>query len=392
MSSYQFPAASSSSGGLPVGAVVAGQLTNLPTGYLPCDGSSYLKTAYPLLDTTGLETLGSNQLVTRTMPTAAQWTQVAGVAGGTLIAASGSTVLAKSIDGGTTWATIVPPVGGTVPLQNTITYLNSEWFIPHLNQPIIYKSSDAGVTWSAQTSPGVCKNIVAIGNNLVIDNEGYTGNFFRSSTGVTGSWVTVIPPGNSNASTYRSFVVRDGVLVVAVNNVSTPGALYSTDGVTFEKVPLLQSAVTVVYDSEYITPFTKSRWFFDHYIGDHGSSSLTKTIYGDTPGTIGTLIGGKSMSYGHTYGLKSIALVSDSIGNLGISYDSGDSWFNVLQTPFNFGVAQGISARQHQRFYSELGTRGFFTANTVSTTIATLDIDTTKFHTPVKPGYFIKVT
>lgn len=55
-------AASSGGAATHVGAIVRGMLDGNPD-YLPCDGSTYLKSAYPALDTTCLETFGTNPIV-----------------------------------------------------------------------------------------------------------------------------------------------------------------------------------------------------------------------------------------------------------------------------------------------------------------------------------------
>jgi hypothetical protein len=412
MSSYQFPATSSSSSGLPVGTVVQGQFADRPTEYLPCDGSSYLKTAYPLLDKTGLDTLGSNQLVTRTMPVNANWGQVAGVAGGTLIATSSSSILAKSLDGGATWVSIVGPVAGTVPLASSIAYLNGEWFVPHFSSAIIYKTSDAGVTWSAQTSPGVCKHIAAIGNNLVIDNQGFTANMYRSSTGMAGSWVTISITGNTVGTLYYGMVVRNGTLVVTRQSPSD--SLVTRDGVTWGVVPAPEdifsafdraagigpSSARIAFG--YATPFTKDRWFYDWYVADKGGAVLTATGAGATmspqyshygavdpmPGRVAN-VNGVAVKIAYMYGFGNTSLATDGAGNLLVSYDGADNWQYSLTTPFNLGLAITLGPYQN-RYYTESGNRAFFTSGIVGTTIATLDIDTTKFRTPVKSGYYIK--
>lgn len=126
-------------GTTPVGAIVQGMLSSDPT-YLPCSGSTYLKSAYPAIDSTFMPA--------DPLPAATVSTGSVGVAtysdicsNGTLMIASlaGSTTYYTSTDG-TTWTSRTAPFS-----VQYVAYVNGKFFL--LSYQTIAYGID-GINWT----------------------------------------------------------------------------------------------------------------------------------------------------------------------------------------------------------------------------------------------------
>lgn len=136
----------SSGGAAPIGAIVRGTLAG-DSDYLPCDGSTYLKSAYPDLDTTCLETFGANPIVQGGAVGAAEPVGLE-VIGSRLfvITKLASTTFHTSDDGGVTFTARTLPVTG-----NTIAKVmqaNGRLFILCGSSSNGVYSTVDGITWA----------------------------------------------------------------------------------------------------------------------------------------------------------------------------------------------------------------------------------------------------
>jgi hypothetical protein len=81
---------------------------------------------------------------------------------------------------------------------------------------------------------------------------------------------------------------------------------------------------------------------------------------------------------------------------IAVSYDQCKSWVKSLSTTLTLPALQYgsyLSGTGNSKMVTSIiGNRMFINNNTASSTMATLDIDSAKFHTPVIPGAYIKVT
>lgn len=136
-------------GTAPVGAIAQGQLA-ANSNYLPCDGADYLKASYPTLDTTLLDTYGSNTLTARTMPRSGRSAVAAGN-GLMVVLIHGGTSYATSADGGATWVTRTFPTTIQVGAQS-IAFGNGVFVATFNNTTGVYTSTD-GIAWTVRTVP-----------------------------------------------------------------------------------------------------------------------------------------------------------------------------------------------------------------------------------------------
>lgn len=131
-------------GGTPVGSIASGQFAADPA-WLPCDGTDYLAASYPLLDTSGLLTYGSNAWTARTLPVSQAWS-AAVTGGGVTVAVSSTTgtTAARSTDNGATWASVTIPSGS----YSAVDWNGSLFVAVGTN---VCATSPDGSTWTART-------------------------------------------------------------------------------------------------------------------------------------------------------------------------------------------------------------------------------------------------
>ena len=136
----------SGGGATHVGAIVRGLLAGNPD-YLPCDGSTYLKSAYPALDTTCLETFGTNPIVRGGTVGAAEIVGLEVIGSRIFVITKvATTVFHTSDDGGVTFNERTLPVNGNT--VGKVMQANGRLFILcGGNSNGVYSTAD-GVTWS----------------------------------------------------------------------------------------------------------------------------------------------------------------------------------------------------------------------------------------------------
>lgn len=250
-----FLGGASSGGAAPIGAIVRGTLAGDPD-YLPCDGSAYLKSAYPALDTTCLETFGSNPIVQGGAVGAAEPVGLE-VIGSRLfvITKLASTTFHTSDDGGVTFTARTLPVNG-----DTITRVmqaNGRLFILcGIYSNGVYSTVD-GVTWSNH-STGL--NVALPWSAPVyVSAVGYIGGLyvFTRQTNATGPLLIATSPdlttftqrditaqtftgsGNVNSVSVNCPMIyssKFGVLFAA-SLASSNCAVFTLDGLNFTSIP-----------------------------------------------------------------------------------------------------------------------------------------------------------
>lgn len=136
----------SSSGGSHIGAIVRGMLDGNPD-YLPCDGSAYLKSAYPALDTTCLETFGENPIVLGGTVGAAEILGLEVVGSRIFVITKvASTTFHTSDDGGDTFTARTLPVNGNT--IGKVMQANGRVFIFCTSTSNGVYSTTDGITWA----------------------------------------------------------------------------------------------------------------------------------------------------------------------------------------------------------------------------------------------------
>jgi hypothetical protein len=209
----QFFGGGSSSSGLPIGAIVQGTLSG-NSNYLPCDGSEYLKSAYPNFNTTGLYALDAATLTTKTVPSGV-W-QAGCYANGIYVLGSNS---AGATVATTDFTNFTSGVATGVGAIYNIQYVNNMFFA--LGSSGIATSTD-GVTWTARTAPGFTAGTGSIVyfNGLYVAGNAYVYNPSSSSTDVKTS--PDLTTWTSRACNYGGYIAGHGKLSVIDNSVIVP--------------------------------------------------------------------------------------------------------------------------------------------------------------------------
>jgi hypothetical protein len=225
---------SSSGAGADIGSIVSGNFAGNPK-YLLCDGAEYVKTAYPSLNTTGLETFGSNLLVARTLPTSQTWAAVAygnGVfvmVGATSV--TGSTTICATSTDGVTWTQRTIPSGA----YHGVVY-GAGLFVAVSYSGTISTSPD-GITWTSRSSGMAYGSLggaptIAYGNGMfvVMYNGVLDTNNYAMTTSPDGINWTPRYPGYSMGAT--AGVTFDGIRFWAGYNTTAISS--SFDGVIWK--------------------------------------------------------------------------------------------------------------------------------------------------------------
>jgi hypothetical protein len=145
-----------------------------------------------------------------------QYLSISGTTVYAVASGSGSTTLQKSTDGGETWTTASTVDGGLAWSQGKVVIKGTD-FLVHNGTIGFTATSDAG-PWTAITLPAACDTfdgMVAFGGYYWFC---YNLNFYRSPTGATGTWSSVVPSGTTilsnsqvlvtNATTPRLYLVK----------------------------------------------------------------------------------------------------------------------------------------------------------------------------------------
>jgi hypothetical protein len=423
------------SGTVPTGTIIKGQFANRVADYLPCDGNSYLKSAYPLLDTTGLTTIGDNTLVTRTMPASVVWNQSAGVAGGlTVTVAMVTNQAAVSTDGGTTNTLVTLPAVCT----GNIAYGNGTFVAGVWNSAQVMTSTN-GTTWTLVTVPWMIDRLTfAFGLFVIFTSQVGVQYCCTSANGAV--WINRVFPDlilinaiNLNPYyDYGHFSYNSGFLNLPVawyrkdynpntGAAASNGSLNNTvlttkDCITWERVagitdiatnatggticilsePLLDDIYAVSFNYNGQSTASQPRISYNRGqilsadLGNNQTASYSPIVIkdGTTPFNV---------YHVRNFAGMAIALGANTTGKIiAISYDQCKTWTKALSTTLTIPLLQYGSylagSGNGRMVTSVIGNRMFFNNSTASAAIATLDVDTTKFRTPIISGAYIKVT
>lgn len=261
----------SSGGAAPIGAIVRGTLAGDPD-YLPCDGSTYLKSAYPALDTTCLETFGGNPIVQGGAVGAAEPVGLE-VIGSRLfvITKLASTTFHTSDDGGVTFVARTLPVNGSTITR--VMQANGRLFILcGAYSTGVYSTVD-GITWSNH-STGL-NAALPWSSTAYVTAVGYIGGlyvFMRYNSSAAAFLIATSPDlvtftqrditsqvgavaGNVNAVSLSSPVIYSQLfgMVVGASLATSNYALTTRDGLNFTSIliyTLAGASVSNVYLSE----------------------------------------------------------------------------------------------------------------------------------------------
>lgn len=355
---------------IPVGAIVQGQFAS-DTNYLPCDGSDQLKASYPLLYTSNLQTLGSNAVVSRAVPTAGQNAVVA--AGNTLVMVTAGTSFAQvSTDGGNTW--VQKSLASTAGSYVTLAYGNGAIVLTYASTTQLQVSTDGGNTWALKTpgSIGSAIHRVRFAGGLFFafgdPSSLGTAYMLTSSDGLT--WSGRTPPGGTgfidvayNANTGQ------WVFVAFHQSGSQPAYVWvSLDG----GVTQYQVATGISGNWTGIA-CDGTRWAAATTSGVIWSTNLTNWVQSAVtlPAVTGS---GASLTAGTVRYLNGLWWILPGTG-----------WARITATP-DFQKAINLTGTPsggigHADYLPSLGRFVFGRQDSVAS-IATVDADTTKFRTP----------
>lgn len=364
-------------GAVPIGAIVQGQFA-ADNFYLPCDGGDYLKAAYPNLDTTQLETFGSNTLTARS------------------IGRTGLTSVAFG-NGGAGGLFVATTVG-----QNTCL------------------TSPDGVTWTSRALPGVAYSLlgtsVVFGNGLFVVLNYAGGVVYTSPDGIT--WTQRAIPAPPASQWAKVGFANNLFFVFLTKNANQSVLLTSPDGITWtQRSTSVQNPWDVIYaNGQYIC-------------ASGGQASTTTSYYGvsvdavnwrtaSMTDAVGTAVSGQWESVA-SFANKLLMLSPGSLPRV----SSDGAIFTTLMLPYGGGTYQAMrvfngrlyllgsstaGANQNMavttdlvnwKFYTWAQTEGAVDAafgnNTlvvgnlgqsgIVNTVSSLSIDTTKFRTPLMP-------
>lgn len=361
-----------------VGAIVAGQYAG-DGNFLPCDGGDYLKSLFPSLDTTNLSTIGSNTVALKTVPSAGQNAVVA--VGNTLVMVTAGTAFAQlSTDGGNTWTQ--KALAATTATYVTLAYGNGAIVLAYTNSTTqVQVSTDGGNTWALKTvgsGGGNWQRVKFAGGLFFLFVDPSSGSPTYAATSADGITWTLRSWGAGQGFIDVAYNANSGAYAFAVQQSSgspTNIFYFSLDGGVS-----LNSIVAYRHPSVSFT----TNWIS---IACDGNTWVVVTaigIYKSTDFFNWTCIGTHQ------------AFGGSGVYNCGsVKYMNGLWWFTpgntngvVLCSPdlvkfyrYSGFPTGGIVCAD---FIPSLGRYVFGCAGSV-TSIATLDIDTTKFRTPYAP-------
>lgn len=246
--------ASSGGAATHVGAIVRGLLAGNPD-YLPCDGSTYLKSAYPALDTTCLETFGTNPIVRGGTVGAADPVGLEVIGSRIFVITKvATTVFHTSDDGGVTFTARTLPVNGNT--IGKVMQANGRVFILCTNSSNGVYSTTDGVTWSDHST--ALNTALPWSATAYVSAVGYIGGlyvFMRANNNAAAFLIATSPDlttftqrdissqigaeaGNMNtvSPSYPLFYSSKFGMVVGAYNASTNYILTTPDGLNFNSV------------------------------------------------------------------------------------------------------------------------------------------------------------
>lgn len=356
--------------GAPIGSLVQGYFAG-NSDYLPCDGSTYLSSEYPLLDKTEMKALKS----TLSLSTSSSFTSLTPgslpVSNGVdmAIMATNTTRYLSSSDG-VTWTERTFPVAFT-----RLGYAGSLFFGMNTSTSTFYTSPD-GITWTSRTATGatsLAEPSYFNGLYTLISTGGGTAYYYTSPDGVT--WTqrnfltgTGLQPGSGvfiNGA-LASATSESGTLYTINDSGPTTRLLYSGDGLNYQLVPgLFQYAysTSAVYPGV-MRPFSKGRYLVN--VGGCSVFDPAKAPYID-----------------NSFGLFSNVSTFEVYENVVLAGSTSQIFISD-----SLGVKSRVITGAPSGFYVvKLGTRFVIMSSAAATAYSYIDpIDTTKFTTPLVSG------
>lgn len=363
-------------GGVPLGAIVQGQFA-ADANYLPCDGSDQLKANYPLLDTTGLSTIGSNSVVLKAVPTAGQNAVCA--AGNTLVMVTAGTAFAQvSTDGGNTWVqkSLAANAGSFV----SLAYGNGAIVLAYNNATQVQVSTDGGNTWALKTlgsgGSGNWQRVKFAGSVFFVFVDPGAGTINNAATSADGITYTLRSWGGGNGFIDVAYNPNTGMYAFVVQQIAgapVQAFYFSLDG-----------GVTLTGTTPYRQPSTAlySTWTG---IACDGATWVVTTGLGTFKTT--DFVNFRMVNLPQVYASNGPTICGT------VRYLNGLWWFTpgsgysaVFCSPdlvkfYRYGgfPSGGIL---YADYLPSLGRYVFGRADSVAS-IAVLDIDTAKFRTPI---------
>lgn len=365
------------SGGVPIGAILAGQFAADPN-YLPCDGKDYLKSAYPALDTTGFTTFGSNQLTQQALPASKLWSAVA-FGNGVFVAvnrSAGDTVAASSTDGLSWTSRTIPPGAYT-------SVIYAAGLFVAVGSSICSTSPD-GINWTQRTFTGINDPNVAYGAGLFVavqsSTSGTPSNSYRTSPdGIT--WTTRNLPNNPTNYIWGGvkWDARSGLFIL-VTNLDAGAATWlnviytSMDGITWK----WSSYGPAAADNSSIQPFG-DKW----YVMSGASLLTTETraqyVAGTTFGWELVGLKGRAASYASLFKAGEWLGINDS-ETLYLTKDGTRFDILLLPVPLSYTTQSAVAAFGNNTFVFLPRFSGVYGS------VFTVQVDATKFRVPnVRP-------
>lgn len=361
-------------GSVPIGAIVQGQYA-ADTSYLPCDGGDYLKATYPRLDTTLLETFGSNTVTARSLARTGQ-TSVAFGNGIFVAITSGTANYSTSTDGVTWTARTLPGALTANGGGSLVAFGNGVFVAMGYNNLTAYTSAD-GINWTARTltapSTAYWGKVVYAGSLFfILPNWGSAnGQILTSADGVT--WT--LRSTGIGASMW-DVTYANGLYIAALSHASGPttSAVYgmSVDGISWAAGGLQNFAGVSMSANWGSVAYFNGRFIF---LPESGIPRLSAdgSVFALAPGLVGSwstmrVFGGRLFLFGSNS--------ATSVGNIAVTTDLM-TW-KIYTGP----QTEGVRDAAYGNNVLVLGNYGV--VGTVNG-VASLAIDTTKFRTPNMP-------
>lgn len=352
-------------GGLKVGQFASGNLAN-DSDFLPLDGSEYLKSAYPMLDYTGMTSFGGNQLTSQTLPTTQAWAGAFG--NGVFVAvpsAVANTVAASSTDG-VTWTSRTIPNG----IYYCVIY--AAGLFVAIGSAICATSPD-GVTWTARTFTLSQAYRVAYGNGLFVAiSSNYAGTTYATSPdGVTWTTRTLPYSGGFGAIKFAEGLFR--------------ALLYMNTGGVGDSSLMIESPDALRWSGAQNTVLPGSTTLMEHFKGRTFASDKFVT----TPTS--TLASGGAVGWAYSsHSWAGLFRAGEWLGTYtNLAYWSQPLAINLStdgQAWMKFGLPSGASlgtSIDSARAAFGNGVLVLF-SSVSSSTCLTLSVDATKFRVPVQ--------